>query len=166
MDQLPLHFRTFNTFPITIMNLLATALITYYYGKRPEQWPVSLDFWFGLDHLFLPPPLCFSGRRLGGRHRVLRVLQLQQAECWQGGGEYSVQRRSSPGCDDTFHSNTSTTAYTDQCLAGKKGRWAAVARSGQSSACCVSRDGVFPASHCIKLVGVLGKSRHLDTATV
>ena len=80
--------------------------------------------------------------------------------------EYSVQRRSSPGCDDTFHSNTSTTAYTDQCLAGKKGRWAAVARSGHSSACCVSRDGVFPASHCIKLVGVLGKSRHLDTATV
>ena len=40
--------------------------------------------------------------------------------------EYRVQRRSSPGCDDTFHSNTSTTAYTDQCLAGKKGRWAAV----------------------------------------
>ena len=37
-------------------------------------------------------------------------------------------------------------------------------RSGQSSACCVPRDGVFPASHCIKLVGVLGKSRHLDTA--
>ena len=24
---------------------------------------------------------------------------------------------------------------------------------------------MFPASHCIKLVGVLGKSRHLDTAT-
>ena len=40
--------------------------------------------------------------------------------------EYRVQCRSSPGCDDTFHSNTSTTAYTDQCLAGKKGRWAAV----------------------------------------
>ncbi|XP_063848034.1 uncharacterized protein LOC135093083 isoform X1 [Scylla paramamosain] len=47
-----------------------------------------------------------------------------------------------PGCEDPFHNNYSVTMLESPCMAGRKGR-----------------EGLFPATACIKLAGVYDESR-------
>lgn len=44
-------------------------------------------------------------------------------------------------CDDPFHNNHSTALLESPCMGGRKGR-----------------DGLFPATSCIKIAGVYGQS--------
>ena len=48
---------------------------------------------------------------------------------------------SNPSCEDTFHFNSTEVEYQSPCLTGRKGR-----------------EGLFPASSCVKLSGSLGRS--------
>ncbi|CAH2267062.1 jg22354 [Pararge aegeria aegeria] len=47
----------------------------------------------------------------------------------------------SPQCDDPFHNNHSLNMLESPCMGGRKGR-----------------DGLFPATSCIKIAGVFGKT--------
>lgn len=46
-------------------------------------------------------------------------------------------------CDDPFHNNYTTGILESPCMGGRKGR-----------------DGLFPATSCIKIAGVYGKSHY------
>ncbi|KAI5747872.1 hypothetical protein M8J77_019383 [Diaphorina citri] len=45
-----------------------------------------------------------------------------------------------PACDDPFHNNYTLDIYESPCMGGRKGR-----------------DGLFPATACIKMNGIYGK---------
>lgn len=49
---------------------------------------------------------------------------------------------SEPLCEDPFFNNLKVSVYQDPCMAGLKGR-----------------DGLFPASACVKIKGTFGKFR-------
>ena len=54
-----------------------------------------------------------------------------------------------PACEDPFHNNYSTALLERPCMGGRKGR-----------------NGLFPASSCIKVVGNYGKSYHCKVEIV
>lgn len=55
-----------------------------------------------------------------------------------------------PACDDPFHNNYTLDVFESPCMGGRKGR-----------------DGLFPATSCVKITGIFGKicsifSRNVD----
>lgn len=80
--------------------------------------------------------LAFSSRSLNGR--FIAGLAIDCFKCVSINGDRSE-------CDDPFHNNHSTALLETPCMGGRKGR-----------------DGVFPATACVKISGYYGMHTHLD----
>uniref|UniRef100_T1IID5 Uncharacterized protein n=1 Tax=Strigamia maritima TaxID=126957 RepID=T1IID5_STRMM len=92
------------------------------------------------------PPWAFAPEDMATRTFVFcSVLVVYLPGCWTLECFKCVSvDGSNPHCEDPFHNNYSTTITENPCMGGRKGR-----------------NGVFPASACIKLKGVYASGQHM-----
>lgn len=67
------------------------------------------------------------------QHRVVAALAIDCFKCVSINHDYQP-------CDDPFHNNYTADVFESPCMGGRKGR-----------------DGLFPATSCIKITAVFGK---------
>ena len=70
------------------------------------------------------------------KKKIILVLSIDCFKCISINGDYAP-------CEDPFHNNYTVDVFQSPCMAGRKGR-----------------DGVFPATSCVKINGVVGKSTY------